>query len=287
MTHVRSLALALCFVLSGATAWSESVEDLERQLQAVVAQRAAVQQRRTELVAQAASLADAIAPLQSVSGGRTRASAELAGQLRQFDRVVSQLDESDRTLKNAEAQVARLRRAFLTELERESRQLSERSDPRATAVRTSELEAARRRVDEISATGTTFRPLLVVSALSTDTVGDLDRKLAVLASERTRGTEAVAALDQELAVLGGRAVAAQRLLVDLDAAARTAPQDLRLVQRQVDEIHKGLQDVERHQAELRLSREALVSDLADLQKRMNECEARRRSLLGPSPGGKQ
>lgn len=285
--HSRTLAIAVCCVILGSRVWAASIEDLERQLRSMAAERRAAERERTRLVAEAASLADAIGDLQNPLGNRARASASLERQLRQFDRLTANLDATDRKLKTYETASATLRQAFLVELDRETRQLAGQGDPRAAAARASELEAARRRVNDLGESSVSFRPLLVVSAAPTDTVADLDQKLAVLAAERTRGTGSIAALDRELSVLAGRAIMTRRLVDALESAARSAPQDLRLVQRQVDEVQSGLRDLNRRQLDLRRVRETFVMSLADLEKRVTECEQRRRALLRLDPGGRQ
>ena len=287
MTLRRAVRAALCCLMVSAAAWAASISEIERQLRAATVGRALAQKQRADRMAEAATLADVIAAEEDGSLGRTRASAELGGLLRRFDRLVSQLDESDRTIKGADVAILQLRQVFLAAFEAERRQLGALTDLRSAAARSTELEAVRRRVDEMTASDATFRPLLVVSLSPADTVDDLDQKLAVLAAERLRAVDAVAATDRELSVLGGRAVVTRRILAGLEDAARRAPQDLRLVQRQVDEVQNGLRDIQSRQTEVGGVRDTIVSGLADLEKRVTECETRRRLLIRLPSGGQK
>lgn len=286
MTLRRALAAALCCVAVAAPAWAASIEDLERQLRAVVEQRKASEQARARLMTDAAALSEGIAALQREAGPRARASRPLEQQLRQFDRIVAQLDAADRKIKEADTAASRLRTACLAEIDREMRGLDALQDPLASASRSTALEAVRRRIDELAGPRPAFRPLLIVGVAPDDTVADLDRKVAVLAAERSRGTSALTEMDRELAVLSGRVIATRHLLDELETAARGAPQDLRLVQRQVDEVQRGLHEIEQRRDDLQRVRETVVKGLADIEKRVNDCDARRRALthLGQGVG---
>ncbi len=278
MIRLRTLVALACCLVVASRAHAGPLDDLERQIREVVTQRQTSEQQRSRLMLEAAALADAISAAQASSGAPSRANTSLERQLRDFDRLAGQLDSVDRAIKNHDATIARLRRAFSSELDKQTKELSQ-VDARTSAARTAELEAARRRIDELIAPPAAFRPLLVVRPAATDTVADLDQKLAVLAVEQSRGTEALSAFDRDLAVLGGRALLTRRLLDGLESAARGAPPDLRLVQRQVDEVQARLKDLDVKQRELRRVRDAVVVGLTDLKQQARECRARRAALI--------
>ncbi|MEO8519756.1 MAG: hypothetical protein ABI603_00250 [Acidobacteriota bacterium] len=278
MREVRTLAVALCCLAIASPLRAATLDDLERQIRDVVTERQASQKERGRLVAEAAALADAISAAQRRT--QARADAALQRQLRDFDRLARQLDAVDRALKNHDTTITRLRLVFDAEIDKQTKALS-RADASTSAARASELEAARRRVDDLTGPTAGFRPLLVVRPMATDTVADLDQKLAVLAAELARGTNALKALDRDLSVLDGRGIVTRRLLDDLEATARAAPQDLRLVQRQVDEVQQRLRDLELQRIALRRVREAIVSGLADVDLQGRACRARRGTLAGP------
>ncbi len=278
MIRLRTLAALACCLVVASRAHAAPLDDLERQLRDVVTQRQTSERERSRLMLGAAALADVISAAQASSGARSRASASLERQLRDFDRLAGQLDSTDRAIKNDDVTIARLRRAFSAELDKLTKELSQ-TDARTSAARAAELEAARRRIDELSAPPAAFRALLVVRPAATDTVADLDQKLAVLAAEQTRGSEALGAFDRDLAVLGGRAIVTRRLLDGLESTARGAPQDLRLVQRQVDEVQGRLRDLEVRRTDVRRVRDAVVAGLTDLEQQVRECRARRAALI--------
>ena len=278
MIRLRTLAALACCLVVASRAHAAPLDDLERQIRDVVTQRQTSEQERSRLMLEAAALSDAISAAQASSGARSRANTSLERQLRDFDRLAGQLDSVDRAIKNHDATIARLRRAFSSELDKLTRELSQ-VDARTSAARAAELEAARRRIDELIAPSTAFRPLLVVRPGAADTVADLDQKLAVLAAEQARGTEALSAFDRDLAVLGGRALLTRQLLDGLESAARGAPQDLRLVQRQVNEVQANLRDLDVKRTEVRRVRDALVAGLTDLEQQVRECRARRATLI--------
>ncbi len=276
--RLPTLAIILCCLAIASPGGAATLDDIERQVREVVTERQTAERERARLVLEAASLADAISAAQAPRGTPARASAALERQLRDFDRFAGQLDAADRAMKSYDATIARLRRAFSAEIDRLTKQLAN-SDPRTSAARQEEWEAARRRVDELIAPPAIFRPLLIVRPAATDTVADLDQKLAVLTAEQARGADAVSALDRDLAVLQGRALVTRRLLDDLEATARGAPPDLRLVQRQVDEVQARLRDLDVKQRDLQRARDAVVSGLTDLEQQARECRTRRAALI--------
>lgn len=278
MIRLRTLAVLACCIFVVSRAHAAPLDELERQLREVIAQRQISERERSRLMREAATVADAINAAQTPGGAQARATASLQRQFRDFDRVVGQLDSTDRTIRTHDATIVRLRRALGAELDRLTRELSQ-TDPRTAAVRTAELETARRRIDELLAPSTAFRPLLVVQPAVTDTVADLDQKLAILDVEQARGTEAVSAFDRELSVLGGRTVLTRRLLDDLEKTARAAPPDLRLVQRQVDEVQARLRDLNVREADMRRVRSAVAASLIELDQQVKECRARRAALI--------
>lgn len=278
MKQLRTLAIIVCCLAVASRGAAATLDELERQLRDVVTQRQTADRERGRLVLEAAALADAIGAAQAPRGPQARANAALERQLRDFDRLAGQLDAADRALRGYDTTIGRLRRAFGAELDRLTKQLTT-NDPRTSAARQEEWEAARRRVDELIAPPATFRPLLIVRPASTDTIADLDQKLAVLAAEQTRGTDALAALDRDAAVLDGRTIVTRRLLDDLEATARAAPQDLRLVQRQVDEVQTRLRELDVRRGDLRRVRDAVLAGLADLEQQVKECRARRAALI--------
>lgn len=209
----------------------------------------------------------------------TRANAAVARQLRQFDRLASQLDAVERTLKALDATLARVRGVFHNNVDIQSSLA--RGTPLTSAARIAALEAARQRVDTLIGPVTSFRPLLIVSPLDTDTIADLDQKLTILAAEQARGIGALASMDRDLAVLDGRRLVTTRLLTDLDAAARSAPPDLRLVQRQVDEVQQRLRDLEAKRSELRRARDGLAKGLVDVEQQTRNSRARLAQLMPP------
>lgn len=276
MIRLRTLAVMACCLSVASRGHAATLDDLERQIRNVVTQRQTSERERSRLVLEAASLAEAIA--QASRGAPARANAALERQLRDFDRLAGQLDSADRAMKGSDATIARLRRAFSAEIDKLTKELSH-TDARTSAAREAEWEAARRRVDELVAPPAPFRPLLIVRPAVTDTVSDLDQKLAVLTAEQARGTDALRALDRDVAVLEGRAIVTRRLLDALETTARGAPQDLRLVQRQVDEVQTRLRDLDVKRRELRRVRDAVVGGLTDLERQAGECRARRAALI--------
>ncbi len=278
MRAVRALAVALCCLAIASPIRAATLDDLERQIRDVVTKRHASERERVRLVSEAATLADAVSAAQRRT--QARADAALQRQLRDFDRLARQLDAVDRALKNHDATIARLRLAFSVEIDKQTKELAG-ADALTSAARASELEAARRRVDDLTGPTAAFRPLLIVRPMATDTVADLDQTLAVLAAEQARGANALKALDRDLSVLDGRGIVTRRLLDALEATARAAPQDLRLVQRQVDEVQQRLRDLEIRRNELRRVREAIVSGLADVDRQSRACRALRGKLVGP------
>ena len=278
MNEFRALAVAVCCVVVASQSHAATLDDVERQIREVVAARQASQRERSRLVLEAATLADAISAAQEPRGTQARASAALERQLRDFDRVAGQLDAADRAIRNHDATIARLRSAFNLELDKQTKALSQ-TDPRRTAARAVELEAARRRIEELTGPPPPFRPLLVVRPTATDTVADLDQKLAVLTAEQARGSGTLGVMDRDLSVLEGRAIVTRRLLDGLEAAARGAPQDLRLVQRQVDEVQKRLRELDAARNELRRARDTVVQGLADVAQQIKACRAQRGALI--------
>ncbi len=274
----RTLAVIVCCLVVASRGDAATLADLERQIRDVVTQRQTAERERARLVLEAASLADAISAAQAPRGTPARASGALERQLRDFDRFAGQLDAADRAMKSYDATIARLRRAFSAEIDRLTKQLAN-SDPRTSAARQEEWETARRRVDELIAPPAAFRPLLIVRPAATDTVADLDQKLAILTAEQARGADAINALDRDLAVLQGRTIVTRHLLDDLEATARGAPPDLRLVQRQVDEVQARLRDLDVKQRDLRRVRDAVMSGLTDLERQARECRTRRAALI--------
>jgi chromosome segregation ATPase len=275
----RALAVAVCCVVAGSSARAaDTLDDLERLIRLAVEQRQASDQERSRLVSEAATLAAAIGAAQNQAGSPARASATLERQLRDFDRLAARLDAADRKLKDHDATIARLRRAFTVELDKHTRQLSQ-TDRLKSAPLAIELEARRRRIDALTGPPHEFRPLLIVRAAAMDTAADLDHKLAVLAAEQVRGTEALDTMDRDLSVLEGRMIVTRRLLNDLEAAARGAPQDLRLIQRQVDEVQNRLRDLDVRRSGLRRVRDTVVQGLADVTQQIAECRARRRAWI--------
>lgn len=279
MRGVRALAVAVCCLAFAAPSRAATLDDLEQQIRGLVAQRRVSERERERLVSAAASVAAAIAS--TPRSTTTRADSDLQRQLRSFDRLAGQLDAVDRALKGSDTSITRVRRAFDAELDKQSKELA-RGDASTTATRASELEAARRRVDALGGTPGGFRPLLLVRPVATDTVTDLDQKLAVLAAEEARGIEALGALDRDLSVIDGRMVVTRRLLDDLEATAGAAPQDLRLVQRQVGEVQQRLRDLESKRNDARMVREAIVTGLADVSAQAAACRAARSKLVRPA-----
>jgi chromosome segregation ATPase len=274
----RTLAVIVCCLAVASRGDAATLTDLERQIRDVVTQRESAERERARLVLEAASLADTISAAQAPRGTQARASGALERQLRDFDRFAGQLDAADRTIRGYDTTIGRLRRAFSAEIDRLSKELA-KTDPRTAATRQEEWEAARRRVDESIAPPATFRPLLIVRPAATDTVADLDQKLAVLTAEQARGADALNAVGRDLAVLQGRTIVTRHLLDDLEATARGAPPDLRLVQRQVDEVQARLRDLDVQQRDLRRVRDAVVSGLTDLEQQARECRTRRAALV--------
>jgi chromosome segregation ATPase len=274
----RILAVIGCCLAVASRGEAATLGDLERQIRDVVTQRQTAERERARLALEAASLADAISAAQAPRGTQARASTALERQLRDFDRFAGQLDAADRAIRGYDTTIGRLRRAFSAEIDRLTKELA-KTDPRTAATRQEEWEAARRRVDESIAPAATFRPLLIVRPAVTDTVADLDQKLAVLTAEQARGADALNALDRDLAVLQGRTIVTRHLLDDLEATARGAPPDLRLVQRQVDEVQARLRDLDVRQRDLRRVRDAVVSGLTDLEQQTRECRTRRAALV--------
>ena len=271
------LAVLACCVVVVSRAHAAPLDDLERQLRDAIAQRQTSERERSRLMVEAATLADAINAAQA-PGAQARATASLQRQLRDFDRVAGQLDATDRAIKNHDVAITRVRRAIGAELDRLTKELPQ-LDARASAARAAEVEAVRRRIDDLVAPPTAFRPLLVVRPSATDTVADLDQKLAVLAAEQARGAEALRTVDRELSVLGGRAVVTRRLLDDLERTARAAPPDLRLVQRQVDEVQARLRDVNGREVDVRRVRASIAAALTELGQQVTDCRARRAELV--------
>lgn len=274
----RTLVLAACCLAVSVTGYAATVDDLERQIRELVRQRQTSQQERSRLVAEAASLADVIAVAQASRGGSARASGALERQLREFDRVAGQLDAVDRTLKSYDTSIGRLRRTFDVELDRLAKGLAQ-TDARGVPAGSAALEAARQRIDELVAPAPPFRPLLIVRADPTDTLIDLDQKLAVLTEEHARGTEALEGIKRDLSVFGGRAIVTRRLLDGLESTARAAPPDLRLVQRQVDEVQSRLQSYDAKLTDLGRLRDSIVEGLAAVEKQQNQCRALRNAQL--------
>lgn len=260
-----------------------TLDDLERQIRAAVAQRQALLRERARLVSQAAALADTISDAQPSGANAVRADATLERRLRAFDKVAGQLNGADRDFKTHQATILRLRGAFSIELERQTKELA-RLDPRTAAARAAVLEAARQRVEELSAPTDTFRPLLVVRPEATDTSADLDQKLAVLAAEQARGAEALSTIARDLAVLEGRTILTRRLLDNLEAAALTAPLDLHLVERQVGEVQQRLRELSVQRIQLQRLRDTVVDGLADVDQQIKACRARRG---GQVPSGEE
>lgn len=282
MTRARILVvlLAACWLACGARGSAAPLDDLEAQVRAAVERRKAAEGERSRLIQEAAGLAGAIRDAQPPLGGAGRAGSALERRLRDFDRVAAQLDASDRTLRSLDADVARLRRAFDAEFERESRELQGRSSSAALA-RAAELAAARRRIDQLSTPPPAFRALLVVRPAPTDTVPDLDQKLAILSTEQSRGNAALAAVERDLTILDARLLVTRRLLEQLDAAARGAPQDLRLVQRQADDVQQRLRDIDQERTTLGQLRDTIRRELAEVERDIAECRARRAALISP------
>lgn len=278
MIRLRTLAVLACCAVVVSRAHAAPLDELERQLREVIAQRQTSERERSRLMREAATVAGAINAAQAPGGAPARATASLQRQFRDFDRVVGQLDSTDRTIKTHDATIARLRRAIGAELDKLTRELA-RTDARTAAVGTAELEAARRRIDDLIAPPTAFRPLLVVRPAATDTVADLEQKLAVLDVEQARGTEAVSGFDRELSVLGGRTVLTRRLLDDLERTARAAPPDLRLVQRQVDEVQARLRELSVRETDVRRVRTAVGAALNELDQQVKACRDRRAALI--------
>lgn len=277
---LRAALTTGCLMLAS-TAWSATVEELERALRAIVAAQAATDRERAILISDAATLVDVISSLQDRS---TRASPALENQLRRFDRVSGLLDAIDRKHRGQEADCVRVRSALVAEIDRESRQVERTAMLRPAASRIVELESARRRSQDLCGAAL-VRPLLDVSAAATDTVADLDQKLALFAVERQRGVDVLSATDRELAVVEGRTMLTRRLLDQMDSLARGAPQDLRLMQRQVEQVQQNLRALDVQRAALRTRRGAFVDGLATIEKRTSECLARRRALIRPDAGG--
>jgi len=273
----RALVIAVCCVVGASQGHAATLDELERQIRGVVLQRQAAERERAAIAVTAATLAEAIGDAQPQPGSPVRANATLERQLRSFDRVAGQLDAADRLLRSRDEAIARLKRAFGVELEKELKALSE-AELQTAAARAEELETARRRVEALGGPPETFRPLIVVLPSATDTVADLDQKLAVLAAEQARGTDALAGMDQDLSVVEGRLIVSRRLLDDLEAAARRAPQDLRLVQRQVDEVQRRLRDLDDRRRAMQRDRDALALGLVEVGRHIAECRARRREL---------
>jgi DNA repair exonuclease SbcCD ATPase subunit len=278
--ELRALATAVCCLIAIFQGRAGSLDDMERQIRGVVAQRQASERERAGLVSEAAKLAEAIGLAQSRAGSPSRASAPLERQLRDFDRLAARLDAVDRTLKDYNTTIARLRKAVALELDKQARQARE-ADPLRFAALATQLETTRRRIDELTGPPREFRPLLIVRPSATDTAADLDQKLAVLDAEQARGTEALVALDQDLTVMGGRMVVTRRLLTDLEAAARGAPPDLRLIQRQVDEVQNRLRDLDASRRDLQRVRETVVQELAEVRRQIAECRTLRRATIQP------
>jgi chromosome segregation ATPase len=278
MSRLRTLVVVACCVATTSLGHAATLDDLERQIRDVVTQRQTSERERARLSQEAAALAEVISASQAQLGTRVRAGAVLERQLRDFDRLAGRLDSVDRAIKGYDASIARLQGAVGAEIDKLAKALSG-TDARTSAVRAAELEAVRRRIDDLVAPPAAFRTLLVVRPAATDTVADLDQKLAVLTAEQARGTEAVNALDREVAVLDGRTIVTRTLLDDLDATARTAPQDLRLVQRQVGEMQTRLRELDVKRRDLRRVRDAVVTGLADLEQQARECRARRAALI--------
>jgi chromosome segregation ATPase len=270
----RALATAVCCLIAIFQGRAATLDDLERQILGVVAQRQAAEGERARLVSEAAKLADAIGLAQSRSGSASRASAPLERQLRDFDRLAARLDAVDRTLRDYNSAIARLRKAVAVELDQQAKRARE-ADPLKFAALATQLEITRRRIDEITGPPREFRPLLIVRPSATDTAADLDQKLAVLDAEQIRGTEALVALDQDVTVMGGRIVVVRQLLTDLEAAARGAPPDLRLIQRQVEEVQSRLRDLDVSRRDLLRVRETLVQELAEVRRQIAECRVLR------------
>ena len=171
-----------------------------------------------------------------------RAGSGLERSLRDFDRLARRPTLSTDRCARSTARWRRLRRAFDEEFERQSRQLPQDRSASAYA-RAAELDNARRRVDELSAPPPAFRRLLVVQPSSADTVTDLDRKIAILVFEQTRGDDALTAARNNLrAGCTHRHHATTTRRTHHQRAGR--PQDLRLVQRQVDDVRARLRDIE-------------------------------------------
>lgn len=275
----RAAAVALWFLAGSAPLWAATLAELEQQVRAAVTSRRQASDERTRLVSEAAALAVTISTAER-GGGPLRASAGLERSLRDFDRLARRLDTVDRSLRALDSDVARLRRAFNDEFDRQSRQLSQ--DVGGTAfARAEELDSARRRVDELSAPPIPFRRLLVVEPSSSDTLTDLDRKIAILTSEQTRGTEALASVRNNLSVLDARAIVTKRQLEELTANSQGVPQDLRLVQRQVDEVRARLRDIESLRDDAQRLRASIEQDLADVQQQTARCRLRRSELVSP------
>ena len=111
----RALAVVACCLVVAARVHGAPLDDLERQIHDAVARRQASEQQRAELMLEAAALAETIGAEQA-SGAR--ATAALERHLRDFDRLARRLDATDRAIKNDEATIVQLRRAFGAELDK-------------------------------------------------------------------------------------------------------------------------------------------------------------------------
>lgn len=275
----RTLTVALWCLFSSATLLAATLADLEQEVRTAVAARKQAGDERSRLIAAAATLAATINTAERASGS-VRAGSGLERSLRDFDRLARRLDAVDRSLHALDGEVARLRRAFDEEFERQSRQLPQDRSASAYA-RAAELDNARRRVDELSAPPPAFRRLLVVQPSSADTVTDLDRKIAILVSEQTRGDDALTAARNNLSVLDARIVITRRQLDELTTNAQGVPQDLRLVQRQVDDVRARLRDIEAARDETLRVQTTIEQDLAVVQQQITQCRQHRSELVSP------
>jgi chromosome segregation ATPase len=267
-----------------------TLPDLERSLRDAVSTRARLVASRTQRITEASAAAAEISRLKARAETAVRADRELENRLQQFDRLSAGLDAADARLRDQDRLVARLRAEFDAAADAESRGLTEdrRSAPRDVASRLSEIDQARRRVEQLQTGGSDFRPVLDIRLAPSDTEADIDRKLPVIAAERERVLSELDRIAREFSVLEAREAVKTRLLQNLETAVREAPPDMRVLQRQADDVMQSLQEVNRQRQDLRREQRELRQALVNLDERRAECQARRRALMSRErPGGRE
>jgi chromosome segregation ATPase len=260
---------------------AESLDDLERAVQAAAAARDALQAERQTRSAEASRLADQIVELKR-HAAQPRADRTLEQRLQTFDRVATALDDLDRRLRGQERTLTQARSRFMAHADADLATLAKQGGS-AIASRIEAIDAARRRVRAGAGEMRGVRPALDIALTPEDGLAEVQAKLALLHSERQRLTDAATALRRELAIVDARLTLKRQLAHDLEAATGELGATSALVQREMDDLRASIREIERQREALVRDTDALPHALEQMDSRIDALSQRARQL---APAGR-